>query len=142
MSHGLPEHSSNAPPPPVGSDRAFGFVFAAFFLIVGLMPLLDQQSPRLWSLAAAGITLLIAVTGPKLLSPFNRAWLWFGQLLHRLVSPIALLVIYSLAVVPTGLLVRMLRKDPLRLRFDKGASTYWVDRDPPGRSDQQMKKQF
>jgi len=129
-------------PPTGGSDRAFGLVFGGFFVLVGLYPLLRAAPPRWWALAIALAFVLAAAVRPSLLSPLNRLWTRLGLLLGRLVSPVALFVVYCLAVVPTGLVLRALRKDPLRLRVDRGAKSYWIERSPPGRADEQMKKQF
>jgi hypothetical protein len=117
-------------------------VFSGFFVLVGLYPLLRAAPPRWWAFAIAVPFILAAAMRPALLSPLNRVWTRFGLLLGRVVSPVALFVVYCLAVVPTGLFLRALRKDPLRLHMDRGAKSYWIERSPPGRADEQMKKQF
>ena len=53
-----------------------------------------------------------------------------GALLHRVANPVILHLIYWGAIAPTGLVLRLLGQDPLRLRFDAAAATYWIDRDP------------
>lgn len=128
--------------PAGGSDKAFGIVFCVVFLLVALYPLVGGSPIRLWSLGVAALFLAAAFLAPRLLAPLNLIWTKFGLLLHRIVSPIALLIVFCLAVIPTGLLVRLRGKDLLRLRLEPDAKTYWIERDPPGRSDQQMKKQF
>ena len=65
-----------------------------------------------------------------------------SNFLRQLALPLALLAIYLLAFVTTGLLCKLLRKDLLQLKFDRQARSYWIERTPPGRADQQMKKQF
>lgn len=125
-----------------GSDKAFGIVFCVVFLLVALYPLVGGAPVRLWSLGLAVLFLIAALLVPRVLAPLNALWTKFGLLLHRIVSPIALLIVFCLAVLPTGLLVRLRGKDLLRLRLEPDAKTYWIERDPPGRADQQMKKQF
>ena len=128
--------------PAGGSDKAFGIVFCVVFLLVALYPLVGGSPIRLWSLGVAALFLAAAFLAPRLLAPLNVIWTKFGLLLHRIVSPIALLIVFCLAVIPTGLLIRLRGKDLLRLRLEPDAKTYWIERDPPGRADQQMKKQF
>jgi hypothetical protein len=125
-----------------GSDKAFGFVFAVFFAVVGLYPLARGLSIRWWALAFAAVLAATAVARPRWLAPFNTIWTKLGLALNRVVSPVALFLVYCLAIVPTGLLLRALGKDPLRLRMDSKAPTYWISRLPPGRADDQMKRQF
>jgi Saxitoxin biosynthesis operon protein SxtJ len=129
-------------PPQGGSDRAFGLVFAAFFALVGAYPLVKGAPVRAWALILAVVLILAAIARPHLLSRANRLWNAFGRLLGRIVSPVALLLAYALAVVPTGLLLRAFGKDPLRLRPDREAKTYWLERTPPGRADERMTRQF
>jgi hypothetical protein len=129
-------------PPSGGSDKAFGFVLGGFFALVGLYPLLRAAPPRWWAFVIAVPFLLAAAVRPQLLSPLNRLWTRLGLLLGRIVSPLALFVVYCLAIVPTGLVLRSLRRDPLKLHKDPNANSYWIDRSPPGRADAQMKRQF
>ena len=65
-----------------------------------------------------------------------------GLVLHKIVSPIALGILFFLVVTPTGLLMRLLGKDPLRLRFDRSADSYWIARTPPGPDADSLKNQF
>jgi hypothetical protein len=128
--------------PAGGSDRAFGLVFGGFFAIIGAYPLIHGAPARSWALLLAILFLVVALARPQWLSPLNKLWIKLGLALNRVVSPVALFLVYCLAIVPTGLLLRALGKDPLRLRTHPNAKTYWIQRTPPGRADQQMTKQF
>jgi len=44
--------------------------------------------------------------------------------------------------MPTGLIMRLFGKDPLRLRFDAEAKSYWIQREPPGPEPDSMRNQF
>lgn len=124
------------------SDRSFGLVFFAVFTIVALYPLLEGGAVRAWSLIVAAIFLLLALLVPGVLAPANRLWTKFGELLHRIVSPVALGIIFYIAVFPTGLVLRLFGKDPLRLRLDPSAESYWIKREPPGPSAESLNNQF
>ena len=124
------------------SDRAFGLVFCAVFTIIGLFPLLGGGVPRLWSLIVAGIFLLLALAIPGVLAPANRLWMKFGELLHHIVSPIALGIVFYVAVLPTGILLRLFGEDPLRLKIDRNATSYWIKREPPGPTAESLNNQF
>ena len=124
------------------SNRTFGLAFSGFFLIVGLLPLMHGNPFRYWALAAAGALLVPTILAPAVLAPFNRLWMKLGELLHRIVSPVALAMLFFCVVTPIGLLLRLLGKDVLRLRFDRAASTYWITRTPPGPSAESLKNQF
>src|SRR5689334_15620145 len=97
---------------------------------------------RSWALLCGGLLIVAAVATPTFLAPLNRIWKRIGVLLSRIVSPIALGVLFFGVLVPTGLLMRLFGRDPMRLRFDRNASTYWIDRKPTGPAPDSMKRQF
>jgi len=139
MHEHTPRHTDSTPG---SSDRSFGFVFTVFFVIVGLLPLLKGGDIRLWALGLSAVFLLLALVAPKILAPANRAWTKFGLLLHRIVSPIALGILFYGVFTPTGFVMRLLGKDLLRQRFDRTATTYWIARTPPGPDAESLKNQF
>lgn len=126
----------------VGSERSFGMVFAGVFALIGLFPLLGDAPVRLWALGIAAAFGLVAIIVPAALKPLNRLWFRFGLLLHKIVNPLIMGLIFFLTVTPTGLIMRMLGKDPLRLKFDREAKSYWIERAPPGPAPETMKNQF
>lgn len=125
-----------------GSERAFGIVFCVVLAIIGLWPLLGGDMPRWWWLAIAAVFLVLALIRPAVLKPLNEVWHRFGMLLHRIVSPLVLGLLFFLTVTPTGLVMRLTGKDPLRLKLQPEAESYWINREPPGPDPQTMTKQF
>ena len=62
--------------------------------------------------------------------------------LYKVVNPIAMGLVFYTTVVPIGLALRACGKDPLRLRRDPQAASYWIAREPPGPEPDTMKQQF
>lgn len=124
------------------SDRTFGFVFAIVFFIVAAWPLMGGRQPRWWALGIAAAFALVAALRPSRLGALNRWWMKFGLLLGRFVSPIALAILFYAVFTPIGGLMRLAGKDPLKLRRDPGAASYWTPRQPPGPPPNSMKQQF
>lgn len=124
------------------SDRAFGLVIAGFFALVGMWPVLRGSSLRPWPLGAAAVFLVVALACPRVLAALNRWWTGLGLLLQRIVSPVVLGLLFYLVVTPTGALMRLLGKRPLRLGFDRGVRSYWIERRPPGPAPDTMPHQF
>jgi hypothetical protein len=127
---------------PHSSDRGFGVTFAAFFALVALWPVWRGGPVRWWALGVAGGFLVATLTRPGVLAPMNRAWTRLGLLLHRIVSPIIMGVIFYGAITPMGVVMRWAGRDPLRLRRDPQAQTYWIERRPPGPAPDTMTNQF
>ena len=124
------------------SNRTFGLVFAGFLLVVACALFAGGNPAARWSLIFAGVFAGLAFAAPGALTWPNRAWTKCGEGLHSITSPIALLLDYVVGVVPVGLLLRVLGKDPLRLKFVPSAETYWLPRTPPARGDARMQRQF
>ena len=124
------------------SDRGFGLVFATVFAALACWPLLHGRPLRLWALAVSGAFLLVALAWPSLLHVPNVLWMRFGLLLGRIVSPVILGLLFYLVVTPTAWMMRIAGKDPLRLRFDPAATSYWLPRHPPGPPPKGMSNQF
>ena len=124
------------------SDRSFGVVFAVVFLLIAGWPLWYGQGPRWWALVIAVLFALVAMVKPALLAGLNRQWMKLGILLGKVVAPIALGVLFYGVVTPLGFAMRLTGKDPLRLKYDRGADSYWIKREPPGPPPDSMTNQF
>ena len=126
----------------VGSERSFGMVFAIVFTIIGALPLLRGGELRLWSLLLAAVFLGLGLIAPGILRPLNIIWFKFGILLGRIIAPIVISLLFFIAVTPTALILRMLRKDVLSLKFDRNAKSYWISRSKTENPMGSMKNQF
>jgi len=124
------------------SDRSFGLVFTAFFAIVALLPVRHAQPMRIWALPVSAVVLLITLIRPSLFHWPNRLWGKLGWLLGRVVGPLVTGLLFYVVVTPIGILLRLLGKDLLRLRWEPQQKTYWIDREPAGPDPQTMVHQF
>ncbi len=124
------------------SDRAFGVTIGCACVIIGGARLFFAQRYGWWWLVAAAVVLVLALLRPAALAPLNRVWLRFGLLLYKVVNPVVMALVFYTTVIPIGLLMRASGKDPLRLRRDPAAESYWIRRDPPGPAPSTMKNQF
>jgi hypothetical protein len=124
------------------SNRSFGLVFSGFFLIVALWPLLGPGRVRWWAVVLAGVFFILGVAVPSVLGPLNMVWGRIGLLLHGVAALVAMGVIFYGTVTLMGVVMRFLGKDPMRARLDREATTYWIERRPPGPAPQTMRAQF
>ena len=112
------------------SNKSFGLVFFIVFLIISLYPLINGQSIRLWSLIISLIFLVLGLLNSKFLAPLNKVWFKFGLFLGKIISPIVMGIIFFLVVTPIGLIMRILGKDLLNLKYNKNKS-YWIEKTGP-----------
>lgn len=124
------------------SDRSFGLVFAAFFAIIAGFRIWHGYAHSAWWLGVAALFALLALFWTAPLAPLNRVWARFGQLLHAIVNPVLMGLIFLVAVVPTGIAMRIFGKDPLRLRRAPAAGTYWIACEAAASRRDGMKDQF
>ena len=122
----------------VSSNKSFGIVFCIFFIIVGLYPLINADGIRVWSIILSIIFLILGLLNSRFLTPLNILWFKFGIFLGKFVSPVVMGLVFFLVVTPTGIIMRLLKKDLLKLKKNN-LKTYWINR-PDSKSD--MKNQF
>jgi hypothetical protein len=124
------------------SNRSFGVVFTLVFLIVALLPLIKGEGPRIWGLVVGGLIAAVTLLRPSVLTVPTRLWMKFGLLLGKIVSPVVIGILYYGMITPFGIVMRLAGRDPLRLKRDPGAATYWIRRDPAGPPPDSLTKQF
>jgi hypothetical protein len=124
------------------SDRKFGLTLGTLFAIMAVVKIVER-SPWgfIWGVLAAAL-IGPALLRPSLLSGPNHIWLRFGILLNRIVNPVIMAVLFYGTIVPIGLLMQALGKDPLRLKLDKTATSYWLTRSDERLQSQSMRQQF
>ena len=121
------------------SNRSFGLLFFAVFLILGLWPLKNGENLNFYFITASVVFLLLGLINSKLLSPLNKSWIKLGEILGIVIAPIVMALVYFVILTPVSLIVRIFGKDLLDLKFLKEKDSYWIKRKKILGS---MKKQF
>jgi len=94
---------------------------------------------RIWSLLIGVIFLLLGLMNSKILTPLNKFWIKFGELLGKIISPVIMSLLYFLVITPIGFIMTVIfRKDLLNTKFNK-KSSYWIKR---AKNVGSMKRQF
>ena len=109
----------------ISSNRSFGIVFFVVFLLIAISPLTNGDEIRIWSLIISSIFLILGALNSKILAPLNKLWFKLGIFLGKIVTPLVMGVIFFFVVTPTGLIMRILGKDPLNLKYNLNNS-YWI----------------
>ena len=122
----------------ISSNKSFGIVFFAVFIIISFFPLLKNEEIKIWALLIGLIFLILGLLKSRLLTPLNKIWFKFGILLGNFVSPLIMGIVFFVVVTPTSLMMRMFGKNLLGLKKINKKS-YWIER-PNIKS--KMKNQF
>ena len=120
------------------NNKSFGILFFIVFLLVAIWPVLESGSIRVWSLVISIIFLILGIINSKILTPLKSGWIKFGEILGKVIAPIVMGFIYFIIITPIGILIRLLGKDLLNIKYNKDKS-YWIKR---SKNINTMKRQF
>lgn len=136
------ENFARAETASAGSERSFGYVMTAAFSLLTGINFWSAGQVWPWMGALSMVFLAVTLAAPRLLKPLNWVWFRFGLLLHAITNPIVMGVLFFVAVVPTGLIMRALGSNLLHLHREPDTDSYWIIREPRGPSPESMKDQF
>lgn len=122
----------------ISSNRSFGMFFSFIFLVIAIYPIFNGYPLRIWALVISFIFLILGLTDSKYLNFFNFIWFKLGLQLAKIFNPIILGLIFFVIVTPIAILMKILNKDLLSLKYNSNNS-YWIDK-PEIKSN--MKDQF
>lgn len=129
-------------PDDLPSERKFGLSVGCILLVLSGLPLISGRAPHVWLIVPAIPLIVFALVKPSMLVVPNRLWFRFGLLLHAIINPIVLSLLFFLVVTPVALAVRLAGKRLLQRHFDPDAKSYWMLRDPPGPDAASIRNQF
>ena len=113
----------------ISSNRSFGITFFLVFSLVGIWPLLNSESIRIWSIVISLIFLFLGLIKSRHLTPLNKLWSRFGILLGSIVSPIVMGLVFFVVLTPVAIVMKLIGKDILKKKFNKNKKTYWIYRE-------------
>ena len=111
----------------IGSNKSFGIVFAVVFGLIAFWPLIKGNDIRIWALIISIIFLVLGLINSKILTPLNRLWFKIGIFLGNFIAPIVMGIIFFLVVTPTGIIMKLLGKDLIKLKKNNEKS-YWIEK--------------
>jgi hypothetical protein len=121
--------------------RKFALPVGTAFLLLAALVWWRGHIPVAWGFGVMGGSLFLAgLLVPSRLGPVYRAWMGFALLLSKITTPIFMGIVFFLVITPTGLLMRLLGRNPVVREANDGS--FWVTRPegPKRRSD--LERQF
>ena len=135
-------HPAPKTAPKALENRTFGLIFAGIFLVFTLFPLLKGKPVNMWTAYISAAFAISAIVLPILLTPLNRLFVLFGQVMHKITNPLLMGLVFFLTVLPTGMMLKLFGKDPMRRKLDDSADSYWIAREPDAISKDSFDNQF
>ncbi len=114
--------------------RSFGKVSLIMLVIIAGLLWKLKGLPPVYALCicAAGVLIfLLSLISAKLVKPVFIALQVLTYPIGVAVSFVIMAVFYYLVLTPVGLFFKLIGRDPLKRKFDRQASTYWVRYNPP-----------
>ena len=108
------------------SDRAFGITLAILFALTFIVFYYVFDISLIWAPWVSIIFVLIALMAPGVLMPLNRLWLKLASKLSQINNIVLLGVFFFLAILPTGLTLRIFGYDPMGKKRKKTNNSYWT----------------
>ena len=110
------------------NNKGFGILFFIVFLLIALWPLLKGDNPRIYFFPIAALFLILGLINSKILTPLNKLWIKFGELLGKIIAPIIMALVYFIVLTPLSFLIKISRKDLLKVKFSNKLESYWIKR--------------
>ncbi len=120
------------------NNKSFGILFFIVFLLIAIWPVLESGSVRLWSILISLVFFILGIINSKILTPLKKGWIKLGEILGKFIAPIVMGFVYFIIITPIGILMRLLGKDLLNVKYNKNKS-YWIKRT---KNINTMKRQF
>jgi len=120
------------------SSKSFGYLFFGIFLALAVWVYVKNQNLNYWLIGTSTIFLVLTLIKSKILDVLNDLWIKFGELLGKIIAPIVMSIVFFLIVTPIGLVLKIVKKDLLKLKFNNDNS-YWVEK---SKTIESMDKQF
>jgi hypothetical protein len=118
--------------------RKFGIVMMIPLGIIGGILFWKGKSAALYFFILAGFFLVSGLFLPKILSPIERIWMKIAEILSAVMTRVILILTFYFVITPIGLILRLMGKDLLQMKFEPERKSYWeaVEEDGPcGRPD-------
>lgn len=123
-------------------NRSFGLVMAGGFAVLAVLRFLFAGAVTWWLVGLAACFALTALLRPGMLEPVRRLWMKLADLLGAVNQRLILTLLFALVVTPMALLLRLLGKQPIALRLDPAADSYWRRRKREEFTAGRMERQF
>jgi hypothetical protein len=122
-------------------------ILAGLFLVIpaviGSYLLFWKGSANGWIWIVAGVALALCRLIPPLFRGIYRVWIQFSVVLGYFISRIILTLVFFLVITPTGLIMKLVGKDPMERKLDPLAPTYWQAKEQePNPSIERYERQF
>ena len=124
--------------------RQFGLLVGMVLIAIGSWQLYRQiyTTTRIILWVIGGFLFVSGLLWPKILKPFYILWMFLAHILSWINTRIILGLIFYLIFTPIGLIMRLIKRDPLQRKIDQEVDSYWMQREKPKNIKEHFERQF
>ena len=125
------------------SNKSFGLTFSIIFFIFFLINIFYFYSLQnsILLLSFSLFLLVISLYKPNIFYLLNKLWMNFGFVLFKITNPFILLIVYVVSIIPIGLIMKLFRYNPLKIKSKK-RKTFWINRTAKNIDPKSLEQQF
>ena len=110
------------------SNRSFGIIFSVFFLILFFIIYRIHSETYFFLLFLSFSFFILGLLNSKILLPLNKLWIGFGNFLGSIISPVVMFLIFFFVITPIGMMMKILKKNYMDIKYNRKIDTYWIKR--------------
>ncbi len=114
--------------------RKYGLLMFTACAVISVLLFLRGRAAWLYTAVPSILFLFFALALPMALAPVEKFWMKLASVMGFVMTNVLLILVYIIAVVPTGLILRLMGKNSIQKGFQQETSSYWIDVDPNGPS--------
>ncbi len=106
--------------------RKFGITLGIVFGLLGGLLFWRNSEFFAYILILSAALFILGLFLPVLLKPLFIVWMGFATVMGWIMTRVILILLFYLVFTPIAFFARLLKKDPLNLKFDKNTHSYWI----------------
>lgn len=110
----------------ISSEKGFGIVFSIFFFLLSIYSFIYKINTGYIFILISISLLLISFAKPRILKIPNFLWHKLSIVLSKVSSPIIMFFIYSISILPIGIILKIIGKESEIKKIDQKSSSYWI----------------
>ena len=124
------------------SNKKFGYFFSGILSLASIYLFFNSFFLSFYITGIfTSILIITTLFFSKSLTPLNKMWLNFGLFIGKIISPLVLGLIFFLIITPMALIMKLIRRDELKLKINYSDS-HWILRSAGEPKSESFKNQF
>jgi len=123
--------------------RKFAMTTAFMLALLGGLLLWRRKDYYWYFFGVSALFVFFGLLIPVALKPIHKFWMTLSIIMGWLMTRLILIILFYLVLTPTALLLRLLGKELLNIKFDRNSSeSYWLPRQTDNSQKTDYTKQF